>query len=325
MKKTFLLILCCLSFWFVHAQKIKLTSFSDRYSGEINLISQNNDDQEENAVLIIFDDNLNKTVLEVGTFVSEYDLKDKEINTNVLEVPYGEQSVLIYDDFNFDGINDIAVRVGNYSCYGGPAFDVYLANNNEFIYDEEFTDLAQNYCGFFITDPEKKQISTMTKSGCCWHQYNTYKVENYKPVLIESIEETYGALGFLVDYKHSKLESGKMITKNYQTLPYDANEPLFEMTFKNGKRMVLHEFIDNELFYGFLNSDGIIELYHNKNFVFNSKTNELIFKNGTITYEISDSGINVIMPTKTIKLNAINKPKNKLNAKLFEDMINVSK
>ncbi|WP_177761214.1 XAC2610-related protein [Flavobacterium sp. I3-2] len=325
MNKLNFTILFCLMFISVHPQKIKLIDFSDRYSGELTIISDSNDNQEENATLLIYDNKLKKTVLETHAFVSEYDLEDKKVKTNVLEFPYGEQSILIYDDFNFDGIDDIAVRVGYYSCYGGPAYNVYLAHKNTFDFDEDFTDLAQSYCGFFITDSEKKQISTMTKSGCCWHQYNTYKVENNKPVLIESIEESYGTLGFLVDYTHSKLENGKMITKKYHTLPYDANGPIFELTFKNGKRMVLYEFIDNELFYGFLNSDGIIELYHNKDFVFNSNTNELIFKNGTITYEISDSGINVIMPTKTVKLNAIDKPKNKLNANLFDNMRNVSK
>lgn len=325
MSKSYFAILICLMFVSVNAQKIKLIDFSDQFFGEINMISDKNDEQEENASLVIYDIRLKEIVLETDVFVSEYDFEEKNTKNNIFEFPYDEQNILIYDDFNFDGINDIAVRIGYYSCYGGPAYNVYLANKNTFVYDENFTDLAQNYCGFFNTNSEKKQISTMTKSGCCWHQYNTYKVENNKPVLIESIEESYGVLGFLVDYNHSKLENGKMITENYQTLSYDIDEPIFELNFTNNKKMFLYEFDENQLFYGFINSDGILELIHFEDFVFKSNTNELIFKKGTITYKISDSGINVIMPTKNVKLSALNKPKNKLNAKLFENMTNVSK
>ncbi|GAO96405.1 hypothetical protein PSA5_26825 [Pseudomonas syringae pv. actinidiae] len=36
------------------------------------------------------------------------DPKTGEVKTNVHELPYGEQSVLIYQDFNFDGIKDLA-------------------------------------------------------------------------------------------------------------------------------------------------------------------------------------------------------------------------
>jgi CRISPR/Cas system-associated endoribonuclease Cas2 len=29
----------------------------------------------------------------------------------------------------------------------------------------------------------------MTKSGCCWHQYSTFVVEDNKPKVVEIIEE----------------------------------------------------------------------------------------------------------------------------------------
>lgn len=321
MKKIFLFVLICVGF--VKAQEISLVDFSDIYSGKIVLDGTFEDNQDANSILTIYNNHTQKQVLSTGAFVSEYDFEVDKLRTNILEISYGEQSVLIYDDFNFDGIDDIAVRVGYYSCYGGPAYNVFLGKKDSFEYNESFTELAQNYCGFFITDFEKKQIETMTKSGCCWHQYNTYKVENDKPILIESIEETYGALGFLVDYNHSKLENGKMITKQYQTLPYDIEKPIVELNFKNNKKMVLYEFGDNHLFYGYLNPDGIIELIHSEDFIFNSKTKELIFKKGNITYKISNSGINVIMPLKSVKLNAIKNEFNNFNHSLFERFENV--
>ena len=40
-------------------------------------------------------------------------------SVNVVQL-YGEQSALIFADFNFDGSEDVAIRNGNYGAYGGP-------------------------------------------------------------------------------------------------------------------------------------------------------------------------------------------------------------
>ena len=36
-----------------------------------------------------------------------FDLHDGEIMANIAEIPYGEYSVLIYEDYNFDGMSYI--------------------------------------------------------------------------------------------------------------------------------------------------------------------------------------------------------------------------
>ena len=41
----------------------------------------------------------------------------------------------------------------------------------------------------FVVDAKNKVISTMTKSGCCWHQYSDYIVENNHPKLISTHTE----------------------------------------------------------------------------------------------------------------------------------------
>ena len=54
-------------------------------------------------------------------------------SVNVVQL-YGEQSALIFADFNFDGSEDVAIRNGNYGAYGGPTYDVYVfhRSKNEF-------------------------------------------------------------------------------------------------------------------------------------------------------------------------------------------------
>jgi len=85
---------------------------------------------------------------------------------NKKKLLYKEQSMIIFGDFNFDSNPDLAIYSGDFSCYSGPAYDVYLYKNNTFEYNQDFTDLAVNNCGFFDVNSSKKQLSTFSKSGC---------------------------------------------------------------------------------------------------------------------------------------------------------------
>lgn len=72
---------------------------------------------------------------------------------NVIQL-YDEQSPLIFDDFNFDGSEDLAIRNGNQSGYGGPSYDVYVFNRskNRFVLSEDLTELAYENLGMFQTN-----------------------------------------------------------------------------------------------------------------------------------------------------------------------------
>lgn len=51
-----------------------------------------------------------------------FDLHDNQIKSNIAEIPYGEYSPILYQDFNFDKIKDIAIQNARLSCYGVPSF-----------------------------------------------------------------------------------------------------------------------------------------------------------------------------------------------------------
>ncbi|MPS72893.1 MAG: hypothetical protein E2590_07005 [Chryseobacterium sp.] len=103
--------------------------------------------------------------------------RDQKPSVNVIQL-YNEQSPLIFDDFNFDGTEDIAVRNGNQSGYGGPSYDIYVYNSTrkQFVPSEELTALAYENLGMFQTDQKRKRIITFAKSGCCWHITTEYAV-----------------------------------------------------------------------------------------------------------------------------------------------------
>lgn len=103
--------------------------------------------------------------------------KDQKPTANIIQL-YNEQSPLIFDDFNFDGTEDMAIRSGNESSYGGPSYDVYVFNitQKQLVLSEELTVLAHENLGMFNTDSERKRLITYSKSGCCWHLTTEYSV-----------------------------------------------------------------------------------------------------------------------------------------------------
>jgi hypothetical protein len=104
---------------------------------------------------------------------------------------YDYQGTVQTGDFNFDDSLDFAVQSGREGCYGGPSYDVFLFDpeSEAFAKSEEFTLLATVYCGFFRLDPQRKELSNMFKSGCCWHNFVTWKVVNNRPVVVEDVIE----------------------------------------------------------------------------------------------------------------------------------------
>lgn len=80
-----------------------------------------------------------------------------------------EQSPLIFDDFNFDGTEDLAIRNGNMGNYSSASYDVYVFNSTRmaFVKSKELTELGSDNFDFFETDPVRKRLIAFGKSGCC--------------------------------------------------------------------------------------------------------------------------------------------------------------
>ena len=301
--KKLLFVLLLMPLFASAQESYDLVDFSDEFYGKIIVDdNQGNSDLETNCTLNIYQKKNGKLIFSKPAFYSGYDFEDSKIKSNIQEIPYGEQSILIFEDFNFDGKEDIALRTGNYSCYGGPSFEIYLADKNGFTYNESFTELGSNYCGMFTVDDEKKQLQTMTKSGCCWHQFSTYVVENDQVVPIEIIEESYS--GIFADYSVQKRVKGKMVTSGYQKFAED-NAPEFTMVFENGKKMYLMEGMNSDLLYIFTDKENVVELFIDADFTFNKATQTLTFSNKSTIYEVSSKKITVKDNGKTYHLNKI--------------------
>lgn len=113
--------------------------------------------------------------LELGT--------DRKPTANLIEL-YGENnSGIVFEDFNFDGAPDLALRNGNHGAYGGPSYDIFLAAkpSGKFILNGALSSLASENLGLFKVDKRAKTIETFTKSGCCWHQTVRYRIVRNRP------------------------------------------------------------------------------------------------------------------------------------------------
>lgn len=140
--------------------------------------------------------------------------KDDKPTTNLIEL-YGENnSGVVFDDYNFDGAPDLALRNGNEGAYGGPSYDVLLFSKaaNKFIKSGELTKLASENLGLFTVDAKKKTLETFNKDGCCYHETTRYKIVNNRPQKVYVFIEDAGGGGDTVELTTKTLVGGKWKT-----------------------------------------------------------------------------------------------------------------
>jgi hypothetical protein len=179
MKQITMLFIVFISISICFAQRtFLLNQGSDSYFAKITVENCNNDNCEGKGTIELYDKKT-KQIFQTLTSEDLYFFLDsaQNLTVNVIEL-YGEQSPLIFDDFNFDGTEDLAIRNGNNSSYSGPSYDIYVYNitKKQFVLSEELTNLAIENLGMFQMDHKRKRIITFGKSGCCWHIYTEYKV-----------------------------------------------------------------------------------------------------------------------------------------------------
>ena len=176
----------------------KIEKFSKLIHATVTIPNESQNEVFKQGTIKVFDSKTKKKIIEIESPELTFDLnKNNKIRTNVHELPYGEQSLLIYEDFNFDNNPDLAIMFGQESCYHGPSYSIYLYNKGKFVYDDDFSALATENCGMFQVDAKLKQLHTMTKSGCCWHLFTTYKIVNNNPVEIETVETDHKQYPFV--------------------------------------------------------------------------------------------------------------------------------
>jgi hypothetical protein len=173
------LLLFLFPFISIPAQRqFQISDGSANYNVKINVETCSKEEYRGKATIDLYDKKTSKLFQTLKSDDLNFYLNENEKPTvNVIQL-YNEQSPLIFDDFNFDGTEDLAIRNGNESGYGGPSYDVYVYNitRKQFVISDELTALAHENLGMFNTDSERKRLITYSKSGCCWHLTTEYTV-----------------------------------------------------------------------------------------------------------------------------------------------------
>ena len=207
--------------------KFEIKNGSKIYDAEIIVENCSNDKCEGNGTVKLISKESKKVI---QTFTTEnlyfYFDKDQKPTVNIIQL-YDEQSPLIFDDFNFDGTEDLAIRNGNNSSYGGPSYDVYVSNasKTKFFLSDELTKLSIENLGMFETDSKRSRIITYSKSGCCWHQKAEYIVVPKKGLKLVYLLEEDATEGEFVIVKTKELikNKWKTTTKKYKIDEYYKN------------------------------------------------------------------------------------------------------
>lgn len=270
-------------------------NFSKNYEAKIVIVAGDEDKVFKRGEIFVLDEKTKEVIIQIASEELAFDEEEGILKANIVELPYGKQSLIIHQDFNFDGIKDFAIQDGQYSCYHGPSFQVFLKKKNKFEYNEAFTRLAHEYCGMFRVDYEEQKIFTMTKSGCCWHEFSEFIVEDDAPKAILIQEEDMTVYPFCIS-SITSWKNGKKIQNIETTIDLDSEDTREILSFelaKNGKKVVLFDY-DGNLNYILLTVDDLIEFnfpdfeeeYDNSLFALTEDETTLVFKNENAIYEI---------------------------------------
>lgn len=158
--------------------KFLANNSSDQYKAKIFVDKCEGNACGGKATVIIYD---KVTDREIDTFHSE-DLDFGLTETQNAKLGWLElgkyQTPLIFGDFNFDGLEDLAIRNGNNGAYASPSYQVYLTSKeNKFLLNNELTKLASENLGMFDVDKKTKQIAIHQKDGCCFDKTINYKFD----------------------------------------------------------------------------------------------------------------------------------------------------
>src|ERR1044071_9624045 len=144
---------------------------------------------------------------------------------------YAEEYTFVFEDFDFDGEEDLAVCNGRDGGYGGASFLLYLFDkrSKRFVENRRLSELTEGpYLGLFSPDPKKKRLSAYSKSGCSYHETQVYSLVRGRPVLVEQVTEEATGVGegdeVLVTTTTKKRVGGRWVVRTKRERVKQENE-----------------------------------------------------------------------------------------------------
>ncbi|RTQ45388.1 hypothetical protein EJV47_24930 [Hymenobacter gummosus] len=206
----------------------------------------------------VYDQKTKRQLVRVASADLSEGLDGNLLGSSGARLPYAEQHVLISGDFNFDGRPDLAIQEGRNSCHLNPSFKVYLATPAGFAHSEEFSYLAQAYCGMFGVDAERQRLSVQQMGH--WGQESVeFSVRDNKPFRISSSREDQSQYPF-VRYSQEEWNGSRLVSRAWRELELGPGEAICAFPLvESGKRVVLFVLDSRVLCYALLRRDDSVE------------------------------------------------------------------
>ncbi|WP_460577983.1 XAC2610-related protein [Hymenobacter coalescens] len=206
-----------------------------------------------------------------------------------------EQSLIIHEDFNFDGRKDLALEDGRNGCHGNTTYQVYLATPTGFAHSEPFTQLAE--CELFQVDAKRQRLSTQ-RSGAWGYTLEEYAVRGNVPFLVSRFKQDHEHWPFLTETQQTW--NGRRLMASVQQLVLLGEEEIIcAFALAESKRRVVVFALDSTtLHYALLRPDNSLEFTYPapgaenaRPFTLHQSATglSLRFQNGSAQYEICET------------------------------------
>ena len=215
MKKIFLFVLL-LSVSAVAQVKFEKGNASKNYNARMEVERCEEDTCGGKLKIELFKKSAAKPFQVINIEDTEFDMEEAKLNNAKRRYDY--QSIIFFEDYNFDGIEDLSIRDGNNGAYSGPSYQIYLYSpqRGKFVHSEAFTRLAQSeYLGMFEVDKKKRVVRVASKGGCCMHRTEEFRVVKNRLVKVFEIYEE-------VEFREAKgnrlrIETSRLVKGRRQT------------------------------------------------------------------------------------------------------------
>ena len=131
------------------------------------------------------------------------------------KILYNYQHLVFFEDYNFDGISDLAIRDGNHNFDEGPSYQIYLFSPKmkRFIHSRAFTNLNQtNYIGAMQVDEKKQVLRVFSR------EYNRWEsTEEFKVVRGNRLKKVYQRTEDTTDEERVKFTTKRLIKGKWRT------------------------------------------------------------------------------------------------------------
>lgn len=163
-------------------QRHKVSNLSKKFDLVIDVQTQ--DEQRVSGTFSIFRKGSKKPfqIIRLDETHESLGGADPDLAT-VAEKQNGRWSAVYFEDFNFDGLEDLAIADGSNGGYRGTSYRIYLFNRSRrFVFSPSLTRLAQGpYIGIPEPDRKMRTLEVFWKSGAGFYQIERYKVLKNRP------------------------------------------------------------------------------------------------------------------------------------------------